>query len=168
MLCELWPRPVETTHLLYPHRPVGSHSYCCTTFLKKVRADHTKVGNCTPNSYARRVKRSFLEFTRVTFSPVAKILLVYGSRGGSEPHRYSEEHLQQESVPESPHLWLCGWHDLSHLILEPASLCKDAGLNRHAESSSNLISPVPWHAYERNAIAIAEWMLLLLSHFLAL
>ena len=22
MLCKLWPRPVETTHLLYPHRPV--------------------------------------------------------------------------------------------------------------------------------------------------
>ena len=63
VLCELWPRPVETTHLLYPHRrfgaqnglqhfnvPVGGHSYCFTTFLKKVRADHTKVGNCTPNS----------------------------------------------------------------------------------------------------------------------
>jgi hypothetical protein len=59
--------------------PVGSHSYCCATFLKKVRSDHTKVGNCTPNSYARRVERSFLEFTRVTFSPVAKILLLYGS-----------------------------------------------------------------------------------------
>ena len=58
---------------------VASHSYCCTTFLKKVRADHTKVSNSTPNSYARRRKRSFLEFTRVTFSPVAKILLVYGS-----------------------------------------------------------------------------------------
>jgi len=27
----------------------------------------------------KRVKRSFLEFTRVTFNPVAKILLVYGS-----------------------------------------------------------------------------------------
>jgi hypothetical protein len=73
MLCELWPCPVETTHVLYPHHPVwgaeglkhfnvsvGSHSYCCTTFLKKVWADHTKVGNCTPNSYARRVERSFL------------------------------------------------------------------------------------------------------------
>jgi len=59
--------------------PVGGHSYCCTTFLKKVRADHTKVGNCTPNSYSRRVKWSLLEFMRVTFSPVAKILLVYGS-----------------------------------------------------------------------------------------
>jgi hypothetical protein len=46
---------------------------------KNVWADHTKVGNCTPNSYARRVELSFLEFTRVTFSPVAKILLVYGS-----------------------------------------------------------------------------------------
>ena len=92
MLYELWPRPVLTTHLLYQHRPVwaqnglqhfnvpaGGHSYCCTTFLKKVRADYTKVGNCTPNSYARSVKWSFLEFTRVTFSPVAKILLVYGS-----------------------------------------------------------------------------------------
>ena len=59
--------------------PVGGHSYCCTTFLKKVWADHNEVGNCTPNSYARRVKRSFLEFTRVIFSPVAKILFVYGS-----------------------------------------------------------------------------------------
>ena len=59
--------------------PVGGHSYCCTTFLKKVRANHTKFGNCTPNSYTRRVKRLFLEFMRVTFSPVAKILLVYGS-----------------------------------------------------------------------------------------
>ena len=46
---------------------------------KKVRSNHTKFGNCTPNSYTRRVERSFLEFTRVTFSPVAKILLVYGS-----------------------------------------------------------------------------------------
>jgi len=59
--------------------PVSGHSYCCTTFLKEVRADHTKFGNCTPNSYARRVERLFLEFTRVTFSPVAKIRLVYGS-----------------------------------------------------------------------------------------
>jgi hypothetical protein len=59
--------------------PVGGHNYCCTTFLKKVMAYHTKVGNCAPNSYARRMERSFLEFTRVTFSPVAKILLVYGS-----------------------------------------------------------------------------------------
>jgi len=59
--------------------------------------------------------------------------------------------------------------DLCHLILEPASFCMVAVLNRHAESSSNsdLISPVPWHAYERNALAIAEWMLLLLPHFLA-
>jgi hypothetical protein len=65
--------------LQYFKVPVGSHSYCCTTFLKKVRADHTKVGNCTPDSYAWRVERSFLEFTRVMFSPVAKILLVYGS-----------------------------------------------------------------------------------------
>jgi hypothetical protein len=59
VLCELWPRPVETKHVPYRHRPVwgaersptlqrpvGGHSYCCTTFLKKVRADHTKVGNC--------------------------------------------------------------------------------------------------------------------------
>ena len=22
VLCELWPRPVETTHVLYPHHPV--------------------------------------------------------------------------------------------------------------------------------------------------
>jgi len=55
------------------------------------------------------------------------------------------------------------------LILDPTSFCKDAGLNRHAESSSNSdVSPVPWHAYERNALAIAEWMLLLLSPFLLL
>jgi len=55
------------------------------------------------------------------------------------------------------------------LILEPTSFCKDAVLNRHAESSSNFdfISPVPWHAYDRKALAIAEWMLLLLPHFLA-
>jgi len=43
VLCELWHLPVETTHILYPHRPVrgaerspfnvpvGGHSYCCTT-----------------------------------------------------------------------------------------------------------------------------------------
>ena len=88
---------------------------------------------------------------------------------GSEPHRYSEEQLQWEPVQEFPHLWLCGWPDLSQLILEPTLFCKDAVLNRYAESSSNfdLIYPVPWHAYERNALAIAEWMLLLLPHFLA-
>jgi len=42
-------------------------------------------------------------------------------------------------------------------------------LHRQAESSTNsdLISPVPWHAYERNDLEIAEWMPLLLAHFLA-
>ena len=55
--------------------PVGGRSYCCTTFLKNVRADHTTAGICTPNNYARRVEWPFLEFTRVTFSPVAKFCL---------------------------------------------------------------------------------------------
>ena len=81
---------------------------------KKVRADPTKVGSCTPNSYSRRVKQSFLEFTWVTFSPVAKILLVYGSTEVEVSLIATlEEQLQQRPVQEFPHLWLCGWHDLS-------------------------------------------------------
>jgi hypothetical protein len=98
------------------------------------------------------------------FSPVAKILLVYGSTDVEVSLIATQKNSCSGNLFKN-----FSTYDLSHLILEPTSYCKDEVLNRHIESSSNsdLISPVPWHAYEQNALAIAEWMLLLLPHFLA-
>ncbi|GJQ82654.1 hypothetical protein Trydic_g19671 [Trypoxylus dichotomus] len=50
-------------------------------FFKKVRTDHIKIGNYISNSYARGVERPFLDFARITSSPVAEILLVYAFIG---------------------------------------------------------------------------------------
>jgi hypothetical protein len=132
VLCELWPSVLLKPHVFYIHVvqfraqkvlqhfniPVGGQSYSCTTFLKK------KYGPITPKlaTAHQTVTRGewscrSWDFSMVTSSPVAKILLI--SRYGSEPNHYSEEQLQREPVQEFPHLWLCGWHDLSHLILEP-------------------------------------------------
>ncbi|GJQ78216.1 hypothetical protein Trydic_g2545 [Trypoxylus dichotomus] len=57
--------------------PISSYSYHSTIFPKKVRADRVNIGNCVPNSYARRIEWSFLNFLRITSSPVAGILLAY-------------------------------------------------------------------------------------------
>ena len=91
VLCELWPRPIETTHVLYPHRPVwgaersptfqrtGWRSQLLLHHLPQKSTGRSHQSRQLHTSYARRAERSFLELTRVTFSPVAKILLVYGS-----------------------------------------------------------------------------------------
>lgn len=75
LLCELWHFLVETTYVLHPHCPTWVAKRSATfhfiqhwrsewllhNFDTKVRVSHTKVRNCTPNSYGRRGERSFVK-----------------------------------------------------------------------------------------------------------